>query len=333
LKERFFSEWSRYCVFLPNQVTKDFKTILTFDPKKEFYVSSIAVLKGKVYFSGGYPFGPEAGESKYEISVINGIKIETLLSETAYSFRDIPKLFKFDSSSLVFLQIHNEKLNDTDMKGSFKITQIRSDSTLKSSTEYKGANTKNSTTLGSPMMDTISIDGKKIAYAVYKNGVASIYSATYDPQAGSFKDSLPIKIGKEISPAYMTGFGNHWYVSSFRNSDVRTLVDVFDQTTGKKVAAQIFSDGARAYMLAAFGSSNGICWGNFESGDGNAPIGVGRLFLTHVEGNTVKYQWIEKIRFNAWPISFTKLSDKKYFVRGIIDPVNPVLSYLILEVK
>jgi hypothetical protein len=320
-------------IYTYNFDTKVIRTILTFDPKKEFVVSSIAVLKGKVYFSGGYPFEEKAGECNYEISVLNGTQAKVLLSETAYSYGDIPRLFKFDASSLAFLQIHHKQLSDTDMNGSFKITQIRSDSTLKSSTEYKWINTKNSTG-ASPMMDTISIDGKKFAYAVYKNGVASIYSATYDPQTGFFNDALPVKIGEEVSPQYMLGFGNHWYVSSVRNNNMQLHLDVFDQTTGKKVATQIFDGPTSAFGLASFDSESGLFFGNFENdGTHTKPLGIGRLFLGHVEGNTVKYQRIDPMTFDTWPISFAKLTDKKYLIRGSLDPSEPDYRYLILEFK
>ena len=320
-------------IYTYNLDTKVYKTILTFDPKKEFYVSSIAVLNGKIYFSGGYPFGPKKGECKYEISVLSGTKVKTILSESAYSYRDIPKLFKFDSSSLVFLQIHHEQLNVTDYKSSFKITQIRSDASPRSSTEYAGTVTNSSMNVGMPMMDTISIDGMNFAYAVYKNSVASIYSATYDPQTGLFTDSLPIKIGEEVSPQFMSGFGNHWYVSSYQNSNMQLHLDVFDQTTGKKIATQILAEGAQAFMLTAFDASTGICFGDFESGNGSAPIGIGRLFLAHIEGSTVKYQRIDKIRFNTWPTSFAKMADKKFLVKGRLDLNEPVYRYLILEIK
>jgi hypothetical protein len=321
-------------IYSYNFDTKAIKTILTIDPKKEFYISSITVLKGKVYFSGGYPFGVKAGECKYEISVLNGTKAKVLFSETAYSYRDIPRLFKFDVSSLAFLQIHHEQLSDTETKSSFKITQIRSDSSMRSSTEYSGTNGNGSIQVGTPLMDSISIDGRKFAYAVYKNGVASIYSATYDPQTGFFNDALPIKIGEEVSPQIMLGFGNHWYVSSVQNRNMQSILDVFDQTTGKKVTTQIFDGPTSAFGLAAFDSGSGLFFGNFENDGTHAkPLGIGRLFLGYVEGNTVKYQRIDKITFNTWPISFAKLTDKKYLVRGRLDPSVPDYRYLLLEIK
>lgn len=320
-------------IYTYNLETKVFKTILTFDPKKEFYVSSIVVLKGKVYFSGGYPFGLKAGECNYTISVFSGTKVKILLSEIAYSYQDIPRLLKFDDSSLAFLQIHYEALSGNDFKSSFKITQIRIDSSMKSSTEYKGIYSNGSMSVGMPMMDTITIDGKNFAYAVYKNGVASIYSAIYNPQAGLFEDSLPIKIGEEVSPQRMLGFGNHWYVSSYKNSSMQLIQDVFDQTTGEKVGTQIFNGPTSAFGLASFDLTAGIFFGDFEQGNGSGPFGIGRLYLAHVAENTVKYQRIDKIVFSSWPIRFAKIADKKYLVRGRLDSSSPDLSYIILDVK
>lgn len=317
-------------IYAYNFASNSFVTIFAIDPSKKFFVSSIAVLRGNVYFSGGYPIGDKAGECAYEISVIKGNKAVVLLKDTTYNL-EIPKLLKFSDNSLVFLQTHYASISETEYTSSHKITQIRADASMRSSTEYGGTTNASTFDASIPYAKTFTLAGTTLAYAASKNAVALIYSATYDPITQKFKDLQLIKVGKNLSPETLVGFGSNWYVSSFdTKTDLICKLDVFDLSTGRKVATQIFANDSRGFGLSLFDSENGLFIGDFEKGDG--PNGIGKLYLAHFEINSVKYQRIDTFTNSGWPISFVKLADKKYLVQGKLG-LEEDLKYYILEFK
>ena len=312
--------------------SKAFTRIFLIDPNKKYYISSIAVLRGKVYFSGGYPITDKAGEYTYEISIISGTKAVVLLKDTTYDLH-IPKLLKFSELSLIFLQTHYEAISKTEFKSTHKITQIRSDSSLRSSTEYGGVTNATTSEASLPFAAAITLNGMNIAYAANKNKETLLYSATYDSVTQKFKDMQLIKVGNNLSPESLVGFGNHWYITTIKNTGSLTYaMYVFEMETGRKAATQIFANASKAFGLAAFDSETGLFIGDFLKSDGSQPSGIGRLFLAHFEINTVKYQRIDKFINSNWPIGFVKLSDKKYLIQGKLD-LGKDLKYYILEFK
>lgn len=321
-------------IFTYDFTSKAFKTVLMIDPNKKFFVTSIAVLKGIIYFSGGYPISAKAGEFAYEISAIKANKAVVLLKQTTYAIQMIPKLLKFDDLSLVFLQTHYEQMSETEFTSGHRITRIREDSSMRSSTEYTGTTNATTSDAALPLVNTFTLDGISIAYAVNKNSESLIYSATYDPVVQRFRSLPLIKVGKDLSPQTLLGFANHWYLTSIKNSDPSDFImHVFDQTIGNKVATQIFGNASKGFGLASFDLTRGLFFGDFEKGNKSGPNGIGHLFLGHFAINTVKYQRIEKFSYTGWPISFVKLAEKKYLIKGKIDPKADESKYLILQIK
>jgi hypothetical protein len=319
-------------IFTYNFTTKVFAKILPIDPNKKFYVSSIAVLKGKVYFSGGYPITDKAGEYKYEISVINENKGVVLLKETTYDLH-IQKLLKFSEISLVFLQTHYEAISQTEFRSTHKITQIRADSTLRSSSEYGGTTNGITFDASMPMANTFTLDGSTIGYAAYKNGESLLYSGAYDYVTQKFKDLPLIKVGDDLSPESLIGFGNHWYITSIKNKGtLNHSMYVFEEDTGRKVATQIFEMPSSGFGLAPLDATDGLFIGNFERKIQSEPPGLTHLYLAHFKINTVKYQRIEKFINSSWPIGFVKLAEKKYLIQGQLE-LGKDMKYYILEFK
>ncbi|MGB7595022.1 MAG: hypothetical protein WBL80_05625 [Erysipelotrichaceae bacterium] len=318
-------------IYTYNLTTKAFIRIFIIDPSKKYYVSSIAVLRGRVYFSGGYPITDKAGEHKYEISVINGTKATVLLKDTTYDL-NIPKLLKFSDISLVFLQVHYEAISQTEFKSTHKITQIKLDSSLRSSTEYGGVTDATTSEASLPFASAFTLNGMNIAYAANKNKETLLYSATYDSVTQKFKDMQLIKVGNNLSPEALVGFGNHWYITAIKNGNSDHLMHVYEMETGRKSATQIFANHSKAYGLASFENKNGLFIGDFMKGDGSQPNGIGRLYLAHFDINTVKYQRIDKFINTGWPISSVKLSDKQFLIQGKLE-LGKDLKYYIIEFK
>jgi len=318
-------------IYTYNFTSKTFTKIFIIDPAKKYYVSSIAVLRGKVYFSGGYPITDKAGEYKYEISLISGTKAVVLLKETTYNL-DIPKLSKFSDISLVFLQTHYEAISKTEFKSTHKITQIRLNSSLRSSTEYGGVTDATTFEASLPYAGAFTLNGMNIAYAASKNKETLLYSATYDSVTQKFKDMQLIKVGNNLSPAALLGFGNHWYITTIKNGTVDYSMFVYEMETGRKVATQIFANLSKAFGLASIENEYGLFIGDFMKRDGSQPNGIGRLFLAHFKINTVKYQRIDQFINSDWPIDFVKLADKKFLIQGKLD-LGKDLKFYILEIK
>jgi hypothetical protein len=314
--------------------TKEFELIIKLDPKEGLYVKSIIFLGGQVFLSGGYPNKKES-ESPYEIAVIRNGKKEIILNEICNNFRFFPKIYKVNDDSIVFLQYY-QRTSDFSIKSGYKITQIFSDLSIKSNSQNEEETPPNGKSgFGYLFSDSVSYYGGFLSFATFKDMTPWLHIASINKTSGLFEEEVPQKIGRKTSPQSIGNIGDNWFITSFGGyENGGWILDVFSHQSGKKIAAQIFDGPTNVSFLDAFNDNTGIFFGNFENdGTHRLPLGIGRLFLGFVEGNTVKYQRIDGLKFNYDPKSITKIADKKYLVKCQINPETNDLSYVVLNIK
>ncbi len=323
-------------IYSYNLKTKAFESMIMFDKDKGYAATSIVLLNDVIYYSSGCIVEGKQDECNYEIAMVKNNTSVVLLKETVFDYFFIPKLIPFDNSSIVFLQTEQTVLSTTKKQIRYGITQIHADSTMTTSTQFNGtlelSDGKNS---NHPQSNTFTVDNKTIAYTVFKDQTAWIYSASLDSASGLIIDLPPIRVGKGITPVTLSGFGNHWFVTTFGGYAPGSFVmDVFDQKTGKRTTTQKFDGPTQAFALDSLDEKTGLLYGNFENdGTGRHPLGVSRLFTGFLEGNTLKYKRIGEMKLYEQPIVFAKFGIGRYLLKGTLDPQKPDLQYILLEIK